>query len=460
MTSERAAKAGVAEGVGATGARSLFAGHGHLLRGSAWLVTSVAANAIGGFAFWLVAARVLDSQDDVGRAAALWTSVLLVNYATNMGLPVAVARYAPDRDAGSRSLFAWSMLYTTTASVLGSVLFLVFAPADVTEPLSAWALPVQLVVFTVLVVGMSLAVLVEVRLMALRRWGWVFTRAALVGLVRLPLVFFHPGDNADLWLFLLIAGAPAISGFVGAAVLGKPVRRHHLWPVPPAWRAALRYSWINYVGVLAVQAPTFVLPPLIVAPQVSDASYADFYVAFSITTVIFLVPHTLGQVLLVEGGKGGASLAHQVRLGLVLATGLMVVVAVLVQLGSGLLTVVYGEDYQSAADILPTMVTAGVAWAVTSIYLTKARVEENASAIVTIAVTLAVAILVPALVLTSRDGIEGAAQAWLLGNVIAAAVAVLVSARARVGRGTLASDAAWSTAVRRTARPPDAVAHR
>ena len=66
---------------------------------------------------------------------------------------------------------------------------------------------------------------------------------------------------------------------------------------------------------------------------------------------------------------------------------------------------------------------AGVGWAVTSISLTKARVEEHMRSIVVIAVTLAVAILGPALVLVQADGIEGAARAWLIGNAVAAVVA-------------------------------------
>lgn len=425
-----------------TGPRSLVDDHGHLLRGSAWLMSSVAANAVGGFAFWLIAAR-LDSTDEVGRAAALFTSVLFVNYATNMGLPVAVARYTPDDSPSSARLFNWAILYTGASSVVGTVLFLVFLPDSVADTLWAWGRPAGAVLFTALVFGMSCAVLVEVRLMALRRWGWVFARVALVALVRFALVLFHPVDDDAVWLFLVVAGIPALSGFAGVVILGARGRpRHPLRPVPASWRPGLRYSSVNYLGVLAVQASTFALP-LIVLVQVSPSENAAFYVAFSITSVLFLVPHTLGQVLLVEGGKGGADLSHQVRLALALAVGFMVVVALLGRVASGLVTVIYGENYAAAARILPTLVAAGLGWAVTSICLTKARVQENVHAIVTISMTLAVAILVPAVVLTADRGIDGAAEAWLIGNGIAAVVAAVVSGGSRVRRGALVADAAW-----------------
>ncbi len=415
--------------------------HGHLLRGSFWLLASVAANAFFGFAFWLFAAR-LDATDDVGRAAALFSSVMFVNYATNMGLPIAVARYAPDDGGPSTVLFNWSILYTGVSSLVGTLLFLAFLPESVSDTLLQWGWGVGALLFLVVVFGMSCAVLVEVRLMALRRWGWVFVRVALVGVIRFALVLVHPVGDDALWLFLVVAGIPALSGFVGYLVLLRRRRSAHpLRPLPASWRPGLRYSSVNYLGMLAVQAPTFALP-LIVAVEVPSAENAAWYVAFSITSVVFLVPHTLGQVLLVEGGKGGADLNRQVRLALALALGFMALVALAARVGSDLVTMVYGDDYADAAAILPTLVLAGVGWAVTSICLTKARVEENVAAIVIIAMALAVGILTPALLLVGEEGIEGAARAWLIGNLIAAFTAVLVTMR-HARRGALAADAAW-----------------
>lgn len=425
----------------ATRPAALVRDHGHLLRGSAWLLASVAANAFFGFAFWFIATQ-LDSKTDVGRASALFTAVLFINYATNMGLPVAVARYTPDDGEGSTVLFNWALVYTGASSLVGTALFLVFLPASMGDTLLQWGGPTGAVLFFLTVFGMSCAVLVEVRLMALRRWGWVFGRVAVVGLVRFALVLLHPVDDEAMWLFLVVAGIPALSGFVMAG--GLVLRRrtaHPLRPLPDTWRAGLRYSSVNYLGILAVQAPTFALP-LLVAVEVSSPQYAAWYVAFSITSVIFLVPHTLGQVLLVEGGKGGAVLGRQVRVALGLALGFMAVVAVAARFGSQIVTLVYGDDYSDAADILPTLVLAGVGWAITSICLTKARVEEHMATIVTIALTLAVAILAPAVVLVGRDGIEGAALAWLVGNLVAAVVATVVTLR-RGRRGALAADAAW-----------------
>ena len=75
--------------------------------------------------------------------------------------------------------------------------------------------------------------------------------------------------------------------------------------------------------------------------------------------------------------------------------------------------------------------------------ISKARVEQNIGAIVTISLALALGILLPALALVAHDGIDGAAKAWLIGNAIAAVTSLVVAGRTRVMRGALVADAEW-----------------
>jgi O-antigen/teichoic acid export membrane protein len=411
--------------------------HGQVVRGSVWLIAGVAANAVGGFAFWLVAARHFSSST-VGTAAGLFTSVMVTNYATSLGLPVVVARYATDRSLDARRMFNWAVSFALVGSAIGAAIYLVAVPGRVADTLSAWG-TAGAIGFLAAVAGMAFAVLVDIRLMTLRRWGWAVARASAVGLIRLPLLALNPIADEVLWVFLVAAGVPALSGVVGVVFLvGRRPEGHvtgWLVPVPPRWSAAVRFARVNYFSMLASQAAQFLLP-LIVLLTVSSSANASFYVAFGIATIVFLVPQAIGQVLLVEGGKDNAHLGDQVRIGMLLSVAVMVLIAGGAFLFADLVPAIYGPDYRSAARVLPTLVVAGIPWAVTSICLARVRVEEDTVANVLITGTLAVTIVLPALILTASHGLTGAAVAWLLGNTITAVVALTATR--------------WRTGVRRT----------
>ena len=101
--------------------------------------------------------------------------------------------------------------------------------------------------------------------------------------------------------------------------------------------------------------------------------------AWGVAAVACYVPTAIGQALLAEGGRDGAHLRTQVRLAIVVAGGLMVVGAAIATLGRDLIVTLYGEEYQEAADVLPALVVAAIPWAVTSVYLTEARVRHRSA---------------------------------------------------------------------------------
>ena len=81
------------------------------------LVIGAAIQAGSGAIFWLIAAK-LDVEADVGSAAKLSQSILFVTYLAGLGLPVALARYAADRDDDSDTTFTWAVIATSTVSGL------------------------------------------------------------------------------------------------------------------------------------------------------------------------------------------------------------------------------------------------------------------------------------------------------------------------------------------------------
>jgi O-antigen/teichoic acid export membrane protein len=404
------------------GLRRRASGHRHLLTGSAALVLTAGVQALSGALFWLIAARV-DDQTDVGHATALFTSVLFVAFVAGLGQPVAAARYAAGRTRADHVLFAWGASATAAAAAVFGVVYLLVVSPPAIDELRAWHGAAGPTLFLVLCAGTALSLLLDVRLMTQRRWGLVLARACAVGFARFPLLLIPVDQDRAVWLLMVAALPTAISGFLGTAWLPKVTGHPHVFgPWPRTAVAWIRYSLVNWASTITYQGPTFAMPVIVLA-NVSAEDNASFYVAWGVAAVACYVPMAIGQALLSEGGRYGAHVRSQVRLAIVVAGGLMVVGAVIATLGRDLIVTLYGDEYQEAADILPALVLAAVPWAVTSVYLTEARVRHRSAATVVITVVLSTAILLPALVLVPEDGIEGAATAFLFGNTVAAVVA-------------------------------------
>jgi O-antigen/teichoic acid export membrane protein len=408
-------------------------GHRHLLTGSAVLVVGAAIQALSGAVFWLIAAR-LDPEQTVGAGGKLFTSVLFVTYLAGLGLPVALARYAADRDAESDTTFTWAAIATTITSLVLGTTYVALLHGSATGLLTDVDPVLGPLFFGVMVIGAALSLIVDVRCMTARRWNLVLVRITVVGLARFPLLLLFQDvspDHRSFWLFAAATGPVALSGLIGAWFVPKVADgRHRLGPKPARTRAAVRYAAVNYVSTLAYQAPYFLLPVIVLA-NVSDDTYASFNVAWGIVAVAFYVPTAIGQALLAEGGRDGAHVHHQLRLAMWLALGLMIAGAVATFLGSDVITSVYGEGYAAASRILPAMVAAGMPWAITSLYLSEVRILHRHIATVAITVALTVGIVAPALVWVPDDGVDGASRAWLLGNLAAAVVAIIAVQVAR-----------------------------
>jgi O-antigen/teichoic acid export membrane protein len=398
-----------------------------LLRSSLSMSIASGTASVGGFAYWLVVAHIAPTST-VGKAAALYSSILFVNYVTSLGLTVAVARYGGSRDRDPSILFNWSVVLTVASSFVGTAVYFAIVPREL-RALSILTVLGSVLIFGLIVAGISIGTVLDVRLISQHRRNWVVARAIFIGLVRVPFVFIPALGHSTIGIFAVAAGAPALCGF-GAWIIADLRDRHFsfpLRPLPRDTRAAVTYATVNGVGQLGVQAPFFALP-VIVLLLVSARANASFYVAWSIATVIFLIVQSVGQALLVEGNRSG-HLKSQTRTSLKFGVGLAAGLALVCILGSKAIPLFYGSSYTAGAKILPVLGIAAVPWAVFTVVLSVTRVRHNHRWNLFLSGLLAVAVLAPAAALVDKFGINGAAAAWLIGNLVAAIAAVWVLRR-------------------------------
>jgi O-antigen/teichoic acid export membrane protein len=398
--------------------------HAHMLTGSMWLLAATLVVSLGSFVFWLLVAQRVPAED-LGRATALFSASMFICYLKSVGLPVAVSRYASDRTESSATLFAWALLLTTASSLVAVAVFVALAPESIREGLATWRPSFAWLVVFLLVAGQSISELVDVRLMVLRRWSLVFWRSSLIAVLRLPFLFWVPDTGAAFYVYVVALGGFALTGVAFLVPLAHRDRLR-LRPLPTRARRAAQFAGVNYLGLLAVQAPFFAVPFVVLA-QVSAVENARFYLSWGVMSVVYISVQMVGQALLVEGGRGGAD--HRRQAAVALGAGLAIATAATVMsLGLGpLLADLYGSAYAPVATLLPILVAGTIPFAVTTTVLTTARIREHSSLTIAVAAAFAIAVLVPTLLFTASDGALGAAWGWTIGNAIAAVFALFVS---------------------------------
>lgn len=397
-----------------------------LLHGSAWILVGLAIQSVLGFVFWFVASRVA-SSDAVGNASALYTAIQFINYASGLGLTVALARFAVDRSSDADSLLGWSVLATIVSSFIGGSLYLLVSNSEATDLVSGSVL--SWLIFCTYTAGMSVWLVLDVRLMAAGQWAALVTRIAVCGLVRLPLVGLDVAMSDDSWLYHLMLAPLAAGGFVMMFLLPRLDAGRLKFSKPKSIEAFSRYAGVNWVATLASQAPQFVLP-LIVAQQVAPSINASFFLAWTLTGMVLLLPGAISQVLLVEGSKDLSEADNRAREAFKFSLAL----AVLAWLGSlvagPVAAAVFGSDYKRIGTLLPALMFAGIPWAITSVRLSEARIRRDSFATMAMTATLGIGIVVPAVLTVGSGGTDAAVRAFVGGNIAAAVVAIATHRRA------------------------------
>ena len=184
------------------------------------MLAALAVMAIGGFVFNALAARSV-SKEVLGIHASLLFWVLLINQVTSLGLPVTMSRLGrfPAR-ATSDWLMTRAFGLTVVSSLIGTALFALFGVGTLREAvedaLFSHGAAFGLAVIFAIVSGLSLTLLVEIRLVTIGLARLVVVRAIAANALRLALLGVAPLRSDPLGLVAINLGSNALLGLVVA----------------------------------------------------------------------------------------------------------------------------------------------------------------------------------------------------------------------------------------------------
>lgn len=406
------------------GVKSLY--HVSLYRNATYLLLDSAITALGGFVFWVIAARFYTTES-LGLASAAIAAVGLISSISGLGLSFAVIRFLPGSGDRARKIINSCLTVGGLVSLVLAIIFL--AELDLWSPALMRVRDNTLysILFVTFVWANTLFSFTKVVFVAQRRSGLVLSQGLIANVIRfIPLValatvFATFGIFVSWGIAILAAGVIAILFLLPSAQKGYR-------PFPTINRKIIsemiNFSLSNYlVGLLAMASSSIL--PLMVINILGAEQNAYFTISWLIGTTIATVPAAITTSLFAEGSHDEKVLGNQVKRSLKFILLLLTPVIIIILLfGNWLLQLLRPEYAQNAATLLHVLTITALPLSINSLYFTVKRVQKEMKSVVIMNAFISVVTLGVSYFLLPRMGVLATGIGWLSANGIVALLVV------------------------------------
>jgi O-antigen/teichoic acid export membrane protein len=394
--------------------------HVDLYRISFALMATTAANAVLGLLFWVAAAR-LYPPETVGAGAGGISALQLVSVIGWVGLQFTIMRYAPI--AGKRRLRLILAIYGigVGSALLVAATFLLFLAGPLKVGFLASS-PVSSAAFLVGVAFWVVFSLQDAVLVGIRRPVIVLVENAIFGALKLGLLIALAAASQPWTLLGVWIAAAAVMVLIVNSVLLRLVRD----PSPsrlPSRQTLVRFS-TGHTGVaLATWIPDF-LVPLMVLAMLGEVPAAHYYAAWTVAFAARLLVTNMASALTVEAAYGTDSFGRLARSSMRLAIWVLTPTVTVLVLGAALVLRVFGPGYGEAALLLRLFAVSIVPSAIVAYAVAADRNNHRFGTALVITASGSAVALALDLVLIPLAGLTGAGIGWLVGQTLAALIAL------------------------------------
>jgi O-antigen/teichoic acid export membrane protein/Ser/Thr protein kinase RdoA (MazF antagonist) len=432
-----------------TGTRQRLAGlwRQSLVRTAHLLVMNSVLNAGTGVAYWLLAAR-LNPPAAVGINSAAISAMMLLAGIAQLNLMSTLLRFVPAAGAAAGTMIRGAYLIGAGLSGVAAIVFLgglgVWAPrlqVLLGSPLAA----IGFVVFTMC---WALFVMQDSALIAVRRAAAVPVENSSFAVLKIVLVvvFSLSAAGAAVWLSWTWAMVITVAGtswyLFRRAVPSFAAARPQVIAQVESARELGRFIGPDYIGAVAYLAATS-LVPLLVLDFTTARKAAVFALSWSICTALYAVAISFGQSLVAHGAVRGDQLDQYHRQAMRQTMRLLVPVVILSVAFASFGLSFFGPWYASQGTLtLRLLALSALPNAVVSLAVSRARAARQTVTAMVLLVTLCCLVLGLTVLLVPRLGIEGGGIAWLVAQLLVAAVVLTRSGVAAVrGRRVRSAEA-------------------
>lgn len=373
-----------------------------LYRNSFFLMLTSLSNAGFGFIFWLLAANYY-SQQDVGIATAIISSISVIILLSRYGFDQTMVRYFPFSERGK--VFATTLIVTTIITFILGLIF-IFG-------IDFWSPELSVIkgysaIYIFLLIVCSTVTITGVYFIAIRKSEIYLIQSILMGsrvLFLLPLVYLGIfGIVMSYGFSLILALLLLIIPLVKLGITNFHFDLSFL-------KESFHFSVANYISGLLIVVSAQILP-IIVLNVLGPEATAQYFITYSIASILFMIPTSIGLSLFVEGSHG-ENLEKNVRKSILAVILLLIPAIIIISLYGVNLLSLFGKSYIQNQFLLIVMCCSSLFVGPVYIYISIKKIQKDLKKLMYISILIFILQIGLSYTLMKSVGIIGIGYAWL-----------------------------------------------
>lgn len=394
-----------------------------LIKNSYYLMGNTLINASVGFFFWIIAARLYSSYD-IGLGSAIISSIGLLTLFSLFGFDISLIRFLPS-EKNKMDMINSCLFFSSLINLILVITFII--------GLSIWS-PSLIFLQSNLFFGFLFCFFAILNtLNYLQISIFVGLRSAKHSLFQSIPNFFR-----ILFLPILISiGTLGIYSSFGLSylisfLLGNRLISH----IIPEYKIRLSlkrnivyklfsYSLGNYIANIFINLTNFLLP-LIVLNSVGANLNAYFYISWTFSSILLMIPFSISRSLLAEISYSKDTFYDNVKKSLSFSLLLLGGSLILILFLGKYLLLLFGKEYSlNSFEPLLIFSIASIPYAVNQIYITIKRLEKKIKPVIIIYLTISMITIIISYMFIKQYGLNIIGYAWLFSNSFIAILLII-----------------------------------
>jgi O-antigen/teichoic acid export membrane protein len=410
-----------------------------LYRNAIYLMLNSAVQALLGFVFWILAAR-LYTAEAVGFASAALSAVSLLSCIAAFGFGMGLIRYLPDAGVATKSLINSVFSANAISAVFISAIFI--AGLGIWSPglLFIRDQRIYMLFFVVFTAATCLAGMAPYSFIARKRSEFALIQSLIFMITKIILVVLLAQFFAAFGIFTAVGIGYLIAIIVSVSVLLPRIVKGY-FPLPgiriDLLKTIIKFSSFNYIADIFGAAPALILPIMIVNILGAEQT-AYFFITWSIASLLYAIGSSTSLSIFAEGSNNGQITTRHMWQSLKFILILLIPSIILMIFLADKLLLIFGKAYSAeGTQLLMMLALSALPLSINSIYFSRKKVEKDMKPVTCFTGLIAALTLALSYLLLPEFGLISAGISWLASQTLATIIILLILLNKRLPKHSI-----------------------